>query len=144
VLQSQNARFSGIGPADAGDEHPPGESLARSIAQRLTAAGWETDIPDSWRDAGWCFVSRRAGAELEVALAAIAPASEWLLQVAPLRNGGVLSRLLGRRPSATVDDVHGLARAIDAILKTDQVTGLLWCWDGMPAPGHGTPQPEAG
>ena len=89
-------------------------------------------------------VSRRAGADLEVALAALTPASEWMLQVAPLRGGGVLSTLLRRRPSATVDDVLGLARAIDSILKADRVASLLWCWDGMPEPDHGTPTPEAG
>jgi len=77
-------------------------------------------------------------------VAAVVPASEWMLQVAPLRTGGLLSALLGRHPSATPDDVLGLARAIDTMLKTEQFTGILWCWDGMPEPGHGTPTPEAG
>lgn len=144
MSQSQNARFSGVSRAATGDEHPLGEPFARSIAERLTAAGWETSMPDNWRDTGWCFVSKRAGADLEVALAAINPPAEWMLQVAPHRGGGVLSGLLGRRPSASANDVLGLARAIDAILKTDHVTGLLWCWDGMPEPDHGTTSPEAG
>ena len=144
MSRSQNARFSGVSPGATGDEHPPGGPFARSIAERLTAVGWETSSPENWRDTGWSFVSKRAGADLEVALAVMTPAEEWMLQVAPLRGGGLLSGLLGRRRSANANDVLGLARAIDAILKTDQVSGLLWCWDGMPERDHGTPTPEEG
>ena len=138
---SLNVRFSGAAPGEVEDEHPFGEGLAQLIASRLSQQGWTTTAPEDWRDAGSSFECRRNGAELQVVLAALEKRTEWMLQIAPLRGGRLLS-LLGRRPSATPLECLELARAIHADLVEDgRYTGLQWRWDGMPKLGKSTPEP---
>jgi hypothetical protein len=76
------------------DKHPPGEELAKYIAEKMTAAGLKTQVIDNYEDFAW-WIESEAQQRMPWALLGYigdGPA-EWLLQI----NSGVgwLGRLLG-------------------------------------------------
>lgn len=76
--------------------------------------------------------ARRAGAELEIVIATIngTETDRYVLRIAPLRTA-VLTRWLGRKPSATPAECHALATDVHALLHP-RFAPLRWCWDGFP------------
>lgn len=129
---SQNLLFDGpiVSPRTHGD--PPGHSLLLALAVALRAEGWNTSAPDDWRDSGWFIACRRDDATLEIALAGLA-SNQWMLQIAPLKAPGVITRLFGAKPSATANDIFALAQQVHTSLASQQpVTRFRWHWDGPP------------
>jgi hypothetical protein len=128
-------------PTSVGDDHPPGEWLARHLSSDLAGRGWVADTPDNWRDSGWSFRCSQATAELTVALAQLGEPSKWMLQVAPARGAGLMA-VFGRKPSASPGQVLELAKAVhESLLTQGTVSGLGWRWDGEPAVGRSSPKP---
>lgn len=114
----------------------------RRLSVELSTAGWSTDEMDNWRDCGWSVSCRRGASDLEVVVSQIED-GQWMLQVSPRRVPGLISGLLGSKPSATVSDVHDLALAVHRSLSTLQYLGSpRWRWDGFPDERHSTPEPQ--
>lgn len=129
---SQNVGFVGPSPPDAEFEHPVGRPIILALSERLRAGGWSVSEPDNWRDSGWSIDCGKPAPNLQVCLAEVSD-GQWLMQVAPLRVPGVLSKLFGRRePSATPAQVQELALAAHASLTGQGFSQIRWCWDGFP------------
>ena len=139
---SQNLRFVAVVPKDAEFDHPPGAALMRRLSDGLADVGWNTSEMDNWRDCGWSVVCRRDSSELEVVVSQVED-GEWMLQVCPLQTPGLISGVFGGKPSATPDEVYGLALTIHGALSTMRSLGNpRWRWDGFPEDGHSTPEPQ--
>lgn len=140
-MNSQNLRFRATVPDEEVDEHPPGISLARRLANDLDDIGWCSGELDNWRDCGWSFRCRRGESDLEVVVCRIDD-GEWMLQAYPFRMPGLLRQAFGGQPSATPQDIYDLATAIHNVLAS---AGWLidpkWRWDGFPSDDQSTPTP---
>ena len=140
---SQNLLFEATSPKDTEFEHPPGAALIRRLSATLASAGWETAEIDNWRDCGWSVICRRQTSELEVVLSQV-PEGRWMLQVAPMRVPGLISRWFGGSQSATTEQVYELACSVHRALSDAQFLGNpRWQWDGFPDDNHSTPEPNA-
>lgn len=140
---SQNLRFDAAVEKDSEFDHPPGAALMRRLASKLSAAGWNTDEMDNWRDCGWSIGCRRGASQLEVVVSQVEN-GPWVLQVSPQRKPRLIGRLFGSKPSATTTDVHELALAVHEALSTLQYLGSpRWRWDGFPDEKNSTAEPVA-
>jgi hypothetical protein len=140
---SLNASFVSPQQEPVSDESRPGGGIAAELAKALDAEGWTAATPDDWRDAGWQFVVRRDAAELTVVLAQIDKPGEFLLQVVPTRTSGIISRLVGGRPSATTSDISKVAQVIHRSLEQHGGVGISWRWDGKPKRGVENAKPPS-
>jgi hypothetical protein len=139
---SLNVTFSGTVADDPEHAHPPGACLARQLRTALSADGWNVSEMDNWRDCGWQLDCSEGESQLQTVLAATAESDHWMLQIAPLRSPGFLARLLGAKPSAGPDAVYMLARSVHAsLVRVQQFSSVLWCWDGFPGGNDSTPEP---
>ena len=140
---SQNVRFSGSAVADEEFDHPEGASIARLLQAGLSKRDWIAKPIDNWRDCGWEIDCDREEWELQVVVASVCLASEWMTQVAARYHPGIIGRLLGKRPSADPKTILALARDVGIILsESGQFTDFKWCWDGYPKDFGASPIPE--
>ena len=139
---SLNARFEGVAPPDPEDPHPPGAGIARSLETSLRNRGVAVDSFDNWRDAGWVIGFGTGSDALEIALASAGPRT-WMLQVASREVPGLLASLMGRRPRDRSQEIHDVARAVDAALAELGFGGVGWRWDGPARPSDPTEPPPA-
>jgi hypothetical protein len=129
--QSQNLQFKATVP--------------RWLAADLPAAGWQTGEIENWRDSGWSVDCTRGASRVEISLAAIDAVGEreWMLQIAPERTPGAISRLFGGKPTATSQDVYELEVAVHQVLHHAQfLENPRWAWDGYPDDSPSTPEPR--
>jgi hypothetical protein len=75
---SQNVLFTG-GPRDLA--HPPGEPVARGLADGLTNRGYVVSEFENWQDSGWILRCVVDDIPFDVALGTYGD-SEWLVQIA--------------------------------------------------------------
>jgi hypothetical protein len=114
----------------------------QQVATDLAALGWRTDKIDNWRDCGWSVSCHRDVAGLEISMAELQP-GEWMLQIAPLKYPGFITRTFGSQPSATPSEVYQLALDVHRTLgAAHHYENPRWCWDGYPDDGQSTPEPQ--
>lgn len=139
---SQNARFSGCATPDHEFDHPAGASIARLLHAGLQDAKWTVAKFDNWRDCGWSLDCSRDHIRLKVALSQMEN-EQWMLQVAPTSNPGLLGRLFGGFVSAQPSETTELAKAIHYILKTSgSFSDFMWTWDGFPEVDNSEAEPH--
>lgn len=141
---SQNVRFLAQEPGDSDEHLHGGAALLRRVCADLTAAGWSTQELQDWRDCGWCVSCCRAQMKITIIVSEFKK-GEWILQVAPLHDRGLIASLFGLgKPSATSQDVFDAASTIHITLtKLEYVSGpQLWVWDGFPDPEVATHSPS--
>jgi hypothetical protein len=137
---SQNLLFSGSPPADLEYPTPPGASIARQLRTAIKDRGWTTTEIENWRGSGWFFGCQKAGSDLEISLVGF-DKTTWMLQIAPRAIPGLISRLLGRSPSASPEECFALANIVhDTLAHTSAYADPLWEWDGPPTSVSG-PRP---
>jgi hypothetical protein len=137
---SQNARFGAPAEADPDpDERLPGRAQLQRIAKLLSHEGWSTDEIENWRDSGWSLVVRAGTTSVEVVLAG-GKANEFLMQIAPAEQPGLLRGAFGARPSASRSDCYRIAKIIHRFMA-EQDIDQRWRWDGYPDADGSTPEP---
>jgi hypothetical protein len=140
---SQNLLFEANSPADPEFEHPAGAALMRTLSTDLGSNGWNVDEMDNWRDSGWSVTCQRGQAKVEVVLCRI-PDGTWMLQIAPTDVPGSIGRFLGRKQSATADEIQELAVRVHRALSDRSIMSKpRWTWDGYPDDQPSTPEPTA-
>src|SRR6266852_3485433 len=107
---SQNATFFSDLHPKTPSEHPPGESIAGLIRNGLLQRGWRATDLDNWRDCGWVFICTKNLGELQLVLAETATKSNWLLQISPTYVPGLIGSLVGKKSSASVEDIFSSAK----------------------------------
>ncbi len=140
---SQNVLFQAAQQPDETNDHPPGSYIARAIKDGLDTDVWALSELENWRDCGWYFTCVCEGASLQVAVAQ-ALEGQWLVQIAPARVPGLIGRLFKGKASARAPQTLSLAKAVHAILESDDLfSGFQWCWDGFPGEQNTTEKPVA-
>lgn len=139
---SQNLLFVAAVLDDIEFDHPKGASLIRRLAADLSTAGWQPSEMENWRDSGWSVVCTRRQSRVQISFAGVGE-HEWMLQIAPERVPGALSRLFGVNPSATSQDVYELAFAVHHALHNAQLLeSPRWAWDRLPEESLSSPEPR--
>jgi hypothetical protein len=140
---SQNVRFSGNASSDEEFDHPAGASIARLLQTGLSQRGWTATRIENWRDCSWEIDCARDGCELQVTVASIGVASEWMAQIAPRNRAGIIARMLRMRPSADSKTILALAKDVGVVLSlSGRFNDFKWRWDGFPQDSTSSPVPE--
>lgn len=138
---SQNVLFEGDAPTDIEFDHPPGASIARLLQEQLRDRDWFVKDLDIWRDSGWSLQCSKENSQMQISIAIYR--GEWMLQVSPEYQPGLIARLCGRLSSASADDVFELAKDIHEILfKLGTYTGFKWQWNAFPSAESATNEPK--
>lgn len=138
---SQNVLFHGISSNDDPYE-PPGRTIAKAILRHLRDDGFTAADEDNWRDCGWSIEIEIEQVNLQLALAE-AQADQWLAQIVPLNEPGMLARWFGRRFVDRSEEVLAVARSVDRWLRESGCSEVLWQLDGFPTPATSMPVPVA-
>ncbi len=140
---SQNVRFSGFATPDDEFDHPAGVSIAKMLQAGLQDTRWNVTDFDNWRDCGWSLECSRDNTRLLIAFSQMEE-GQWILQVAPSSNPGLLGRLFGSTVSSQPSETTELARSIHSILKTSgSFTDFMWTWDGFPEEASSDTEPQS-
>jgi hypothetical protein len=104
------------------DLPPPGQALAKTIRDRLRAAGAECDEVDLHEEYGWAWLQKAEGINFYVLLIQYAGlADQWLLQVNAQRRFPFFTR--PTRPTAE----SKVCQQIQAVLESsDEVDRVRW------------------
>ena len=141
MTTTQNVSFVGKCPPVDGIDHPPGEGIARLLERSLRDQGFNLELVDNWRDCGWLIWFAIENSKFEIALASMAEANVWMLQIACASDPGVIARLFGKRAVDHCDEVHKIACAVHDILQANGYTELRWRLNGFPDKEQSTPTP---
>ena len=137
---SQNVIFRGESTADDQFE-PRGRGIAKKLLCQIRADGFDAADEDNWRDCGWSIDVSASGTVLQLALAETDETGRWIADVAPLCEPGIIAQLFGRKFVDRSEDVLSLSLSVSRFLRQSGFSDILWCVDGFPDIGNGTPEP---
>ena len=125
------------------ESEPPGLRFAQLLATHLSSSGARVNEPDNWRDAGWSVEFAQGSGRLQTYFAPYTEGGMWLLAVAPAYEPGLVSRALGKKPSASVSELKEGCRAIhSAALSAEGISELRWMLGGPPGKARAYATPD--